>query len=66
MSRTKRKLKHAGWLRHPKTQQEHRANEAAKKEGIKVRGNRSKKVLPTSYSDIPVSAAKEEPRRLLP
>lgn len=39
-------------LRHPRTTAEMRAVEAARLSGVQVRGKRSRRALPTAYSDI--------------
>lgn len=59
MSRTKRKVSHANWLRHPKTFGDIRDAEACRVDGIVKRPARGKRRLPSNYDDLPVAAFKE-------
>lgn len=62
MSRTIRNIKHAGWLRKPRTFPEHRDSEACKVDGIKKRPKRNKSNLPSAWEDIHVAANYEVPK----
>jgi hypothetical protein len=59
MSRTRRKVKYAKWIRHPKTFQEHRDADGCKVDGVSKRPKRNKNNLPSAWEDQIVAAQYE-------